>query len=152
MPKAMQEQLIGYGPDMKKRIANAKKLLAAYEKEKGKIDWRNIKIQCSSNIKFSCENAQVVQQLLKKIDVNVQLETMLVAQHRANEVSGDFAMSLLGAAFDFDDPIDTFGQLFVTNGGPLVSAPIDTGSGCSIRATEVHRGSRKAQGVGLGDG
>ena len=117
MPKAMQEQLIGYGSDMQKRIANAKQLLAAYEAEKGKIDWRNIKIQCSSNIKFSCENAQVVQQLLKKIDVHVQLDTMLVAQHRANEVSGDFSISLLGAAFDFDDPNDTFGQLFVTNGG-----------------------------------
>jgi peptide/nickel transport system substrate-binding protein len=117
MSQEMREQLIGYGPDMKKRIANAKKLLASYEEEKGKIDWRKIKIQCSSNIKFSCENAQVVQQLLKKIDVNVELDPMLVAQHRANEVSGDFLMSLLGAAFDFDDPNDTFGQLFVTNGG-----------------------------------
>lgn len=117
MPKEMQEQLIGYGSDMKQRIANAKKLLASYEEEKGKIDWRKIKLQCSSNIKFSCENAQVVQQLLKKIDVNVDLDPMLVAQHRANEVSGDFLMSLLGAAFDFDDPNDTFGQLFVTNGG-----------------------------------
>jgi peptide/nickel transport system substrate-binding protein len=117
MSKEMQEQLIGYGPDMKKRIANAQKLLASYEAEKGKIDWHKIKLQCSSNIKFSCENAQVVQQLLKKIDVNVELDPMLVAQHRANEVSGDFLMSLLGAAFDFDDPNDTFGQLFVTNGG-----------------------------------
>jgi peptide/nickel transport system substrate-binding protein len=117
MPQEMQEQLIGYGPDMKKRIANAQKLLASYEAEKGKIDWHKIKLQCSSNIKFSCENAQVVQQLLKKIDVNVELDPMLVAQHRANEVSGDFLMSLLGAAFDFDDPNDTFGQLFVTNGG-----------------------------------
>jgi ABC-type transport system substrate-binding protein len=59
----------------------------------------------------------VVQQLLKKIDVNIQLDPMLVAQHRANEVSGDYLMSLLGAAFDFDDPNDTFGQLFVTHGG-----------------------------------
>lgn len=117
MPKEMQAQLIGYGPDMTKRIAHAKELLAAYTKEKGKIDWSKIKIQCSTNIKFSCENAQVVQQLLKKIDVNIELEPMLVTQHRGNEVSGDYQLSLLGAAFDFDDPIDTFGQLFVTNGG-----------------------------------
>jgi len=117
MTKEMQEQLIGYGPDMKKRIAHAKELLSAYEQEKGKIDWSKIKLQCSTNIKFSCENAQVVQQLLKRVNVPIQLETMLVTQHRANEVSGDFQMSLLGAAFDFDDPIDTFGQLFVTNGG-----------------------------------
>ncbi|HYY16747.1 MAG TPA: ABC transporter substrate-binding protein, partial [Gammaproteobacteria bacterium] len=117
MPKEMRDQLIGYGPNMQKRIAHAKELLAAYEKEKSKIDWSRIKIQCSTNIKFSCENAQVVQQLLKRINVNVELEPMLVAQHRANEVSGNFLMSLLGAALDFDDPIDTFGQLFVTNGG-----------------------------------
>jgi peptide/nickel transport system substrate-binding protein len=117
MPREMRAQLIGYGPDMAKRIAHAKALLAAYEKEKGKIDWSKIKIQCSSNIKFSCENAQVVQQLLRKINVNIELEPMLVAQHRGNEVSGNFLLSVLGAAVDFDDPIDTFGQWFVTNGG-----------------------------------
>jgi peptide/nickel transport system substrate-binding protein len=117
MPKEMREQLIGYGPNMQKRIAHAKELLAAYEKDRGKIDWGKIKIQCSTNIKFSCENAQVVQQLLKRINVNVELEPMLVAQHRANEVSGNFVLSLLGAAVDFDDPIDTFGQWFVTKGG-----------------------------------
>jgi hypothetical protein len=37
MPKEMRHQLIGYGPDMAKRIAHAKELLASYEKEKGKI-------------------------------------------------------------------------------------------------------------------
>jgi peptide/nickel transport system substrate-binding protein len=117
MPKEMREQLIGYGPNMPKRIAHAKELLGSYEKEKGKIDWSKIKIQCSTNIKFSCENAQVVQQMLKKINVHIELDPMLVTQHRGNEVSGDYQLSLLGAAFDFDDPIDTFGQSFVTKGG-----------------------------------
>jgi peptide/nickel transport system substrate-binding protein len=117
MPKEMREKLIGYGSDMTKRIAQAKELLAAYEKEKGKIDWSKIKLQCSTNIKFSCENAQIVQQMLKKINVNIELEPMLVTQHRGNEVSGDYQLSLLGAAFDFDDPIDSFGQSFVTKGG-----------------------------------
>jgi peptide/nickel transport system substrate-binding protein len=117
MPKEMRQQLIGYGPDMAKRLTHAKALLTAYEKEKGKIDWSKIKIQCSTNIKFSYENAQVVQQLLKKIQVNIELEPMLVAQHRGNEVSGNYILSLLGAAVDFDDPIDSFGQWFVTNGG-----------------------------------
>ena len=55
MPVEMRQQLIGYGPDMARRIAHAKELLAAYEKEKGKVDWSKIKIQCSTNIKFSCE-------------------------------------------------------------------------------------------------
>src|SRR5215475_15243140 len=117
MPREMQAQLIGYGSDMTKRIAHAKGLLAAYEKEKGKIDWSKIKLQCATNIKFSCKNSQVVQQLLKKINVNIGLEPMLFSQLRANEVSGNYLMSLLGAATDFDDPIDSFGQLFVTKGG-----------------------------------
>jgi len=117
MPKEMREQLIGYGSNMQKRIAHAKELLAAYEKEKGKIDWSKIKLQCATNIKFSCENSQVVQQLLKKINVNIELEPMLFAQLRANEVSGNYWLSALGAAMDFDDPIDSFGQLFVTKGG-----------------------------------
>ena len=117
MPKEMRQQLIGYGPDMAKRIAHAKELLAAYEKEKGKIDWSKIKLQCATTIKFSCENSQVVQQLLKKININVELEPMLFSQLRANEVSGNYWLSILGAAIDFDDPIDTFGQWFVTKGG-----------------------------------
>lgn len=117
MPKEMREQLIGYGSDMAKRIAHAKELLASYEKEKGKIAWNKIKVQCATNIKFSCENGQIMQQMLKKINVNVELEPMLFAQLRANEVSGNYLMSLLGAAMDFDDPIDSFGQLFVTKGG-----------------------------------
>jgi peptide/nickel transport system substrate-binding protein len=117
MPRDMRAQLIGYGPDMAKRIAHAKELLAAYEKDKGKIDWSKIKIQCATNIKFSCEQAQIVQQLIKKINVNIELEPMLFAQLRANEVSGNYLLSLLGAATDFDDPIDTFGQWFVTKGG-----------------------------------
>ncbi|MBM3226222.1 MAG: ABC transporter substrate-binding protein, partial [Candidatus Tectomicrobia bacterium] len=117
MSKAMREQLIGYSSDMNKRLAQAKELLASYEKEKGKIDWSKIKIQCSTNIKFSCENAQILQQMLKKANVNLELDPMLVTQNRGNEVSGDYQLSSLGAAFDFDDPIDTFGQLFVTKGG-----------------------------------
>ncbi len=117
MPKEMRNELIGYGPDMAKRIARGKELLAAYEKEKGKIDWSKLKVQCATNIKFSCENGQIMQQLLKRINVNVALEPMLFSQLRANEVSGNYLMSLLGAATDFDDPIDAFGQLFVTKGG-----------------------------------
>src|SRR5438093_3714847 len=66
MPKERRHHLIGYGPDMAKRIAHAKDLLASYEQEKGKIDWRKLKVQCASNITFSCENGQIMQQLLKK--------------------------------------------------------------------------------------
>ncbi len=117
MPNEMRQQLIGYGPDMAKRIAHAKELLVAYEKEKGKIDWSKIKLQCATTIKFSCENSQVVQQLLKKININIELEPMLFSQLRANEVSGNYWLSILGAAIDLDDPIDTFGQWFVTQGG-----------------------------------
>jgi peptide/nickel transport system substrate-binding protein len=117
MPREMRDKLTGYGSDMAQRIAHAKELLAAYEKDKGKIDWSKIKLQCSTNIPVTCENAQILQQLLKKINVPIELEPLLVTQHRGNEVSGDYLLSTLLAGFDFDDPIDTFGQLYVTNGG-----------------------------------
>lgn len=117
LPKEVQETLIGYGPDMDVRIAHAKELLADYESEKGEIDWSSIDIQCSSNVVFTCPNAEVVQQLLKKIDVDVDLEPLDVTAHRGNEVSGDYLMSSLAAGLDFDDPIDTFGQLYITDGG-----------------------------------
>jgi ABC-type transport system substrate-binding protein len=117
MPRERRAQHIGYGPDMAKRITHAKELLAAYEKDKGKIDWSKIKLQCASNVKLTCENAQIVQQLLKKINVHIELDPMLVPQMRGNEVSGNYLLSSSGAAIDFDDPIDSFGQLFITNGG-----------------------------------
>src|SRR6266446_6406050 len=117
MPTERRAHLIGYGPDMAKRLAHAQELLAAYEKDKGKIDWSKIKLQCASNVKLTCENAQIVQQLLKKINVHIELDPMLVPQMRGNEVSGNYLLSSSGAATDFDDPIDSFGQLFVTNGG-----------------------------------
>ena len=88
MPKAIRDQLVGYGPDMNKRIARAKELLASYEKEKGKIDWSKIKMQCSTNIKFSCENAQILQQMLKKINVPIEFDPILVTQNQGNEVPG----------------------------------------------------------------
>ncbi len=93
MPTERRAQHIGYGPDMAKRIAHAKELLAAYEKDKGKIDWSKIKLQCASNVKLTCENAQIVQQLLKKINVNIELDPMLVPQMRGNEVSGNYLLS-----------------------------------------------------------
>ena len=144
MPKAMRDQLIGYGPDMAKRIAHAKELLAAYEKEKGKIDWSKIKLQCATTIKFSCENAQVVQQLLKKINVNIELEPMLSRNSAPTRSPATIWLSLLGAAMDFDDPIDTFGQWFVTKGGRWYqrrSLP----NRHALRAAEVHRRPRSAR-------
>jgi len=92
----MPETTDRYGPDIAKRIAHAKELLTPTKKEKGKIDWSKLKAQCASNVKFSCENGQVMQQLLKKINVNVELEPMLLSQLRANEVSGKYNMSLPG--------------------------------------------------------
>src|SRR5215470_3569376 len=80
MPREMRAQLIGYGPDMAKRMAHAKELLASYEKDKGKIDWSKLKLQCSTNIPVTCENAQIVQQMLKKINLLIELEPMLVTQ------------------------------------------------------------------------
>ena len=117
LPTEVQESLIGYGPDMDARIANAEALLADYESENGEIDWGSISLQCSSNITWSCPNAEVVQQLISKIGIEVDLEPLDVTAHRGNEVSGDYFMSSLAAGLDFDDPIDTFGQLYITEGG-----------------------------------
>jgi peptide/nickel transport system substrate-binding protein len=117
LPQEMQESLIGYGPDMEVRIANAERLLAEYESENGEIDWDSMTIQCSSNLTWSCPNGEVAQQHLKRIGITSSLEPLDVTAHRGNEVSGDYFMSTLAAGMDFDDPNDTFGQWFITNGG-----------------------------------
>ena len=117
LPKEVQESLPGYGPDMDARIVNAKALLSDYESEHGPIDWDSMTIQCSSNLTWSCPNGEVAQQHLKRIGITSSLEPLDVTAHRGNEVSGDYFMSTLAAGMDFDDPIDTFGQWFITNGG-----------------------------------
>ena len=117
MPKEIQETLPGYGPDMDVRIENAMALLAEYESEHGEIDWDSMTIQCSSNLTWSCPNGEVAQQHLRKIGVTSALEPLDVTAHRGNEVSGDYFMSTLAAGMDFDDPNDTFGQWYITNGG-----------------------------------
>jgi peptide/nickel transport system substrate-binding protein len=117
LTKDVQESLPGYGPDMEVRIANAERLLAEYESENGEIDWDSMTIQCSSNLTWSCPNGEVAQQHLKRIGITSSLEPLDVTAHRGNEVSGDYFMSTLAAGMDFDDPNDTFGQWFITNGG-----------------------------------
>ena len=117
LPPERQEQLIGYGPDMEVRRENARRLLAEYEAENGPIDWNSMKLQCSTNIAFSIEYCQIIQPMLKEVGIDIELDPADVSQIRGNEVSGNFDMSLLGAGLDFDDPTDTFGQLYITDGG-----------------------------------
>ena len=102
---------------MKKRIAHAKELLAAYEVEKGKIDWSKIKIQCATNLSFSCPNAVLIKDMLKEIGVDVDTLPLDVTEVRGNEVSGSHIISSLALGFDYDDPIDYFGQIWITNAG-----------------------------------
>ena len=54
---------------------------------------------------------------LSKFQADLRRKHPTINAHRGNEVSGDYLMSVLGAGLDFDDPIDTFGQLFITEGG-----------------------------------
>jgi peptide/nickel transport system substrate-binding protein len=117
LPPERQAALIGYGLDMEVRQENARRLLAEYEAEKGEIDWSSMRLQCSTNIAFSIEYCQIIQPMLKEVGIDIELDPADVSQTRGNEVSGNFDMSLLGAGLDFDDPTDTFGQLYITNGG-----------------------------------
>jgi hypothetical protein len=79
-----------------------------------------------------------MQQQLKKINVHIELQPMILSQLCGNEISGDYLMSLLGAAMNFDDPIDTFGQqALITASATLHPFSLSHGSS---RRTEGHRG------------
>ena len=116
-PVERRETFIGFGPDMEVRRDHARELLASYEAERGEIDWGGMPLNCISNILFSCGHAQIVQQMLKEIGVEIELNPLLLTPYRDLEVSGDYLWGLSGAAYDFDDPIDVFGQSYITNGG-----------------------------------
>jgi peptide/nickel transport system substrate-binding protein len=113
MPQEMREELIGYGPDMEKRIAHAKDLLAEYEAEKGEIDWGAIQYQIATQ-HISETNGQIVQALMKKVDVDLVLKPVETITAWTNQVDGDFNMSGMIGAIDFDDPTEAFSKNYVT--------------------------------------
>jgi peptide/nickel transport system substrate-binding protein len=115
MPIDMRNELIGYGPDMEKRSANAKRLLAEYEAEKGPIDWDNdVHYQCATN-HISCENAQIAQALIKKnLGVDLTLDTMEIMRLVGLFVDGGYNQSGIIGIIEFDDPTSAFGKAFIS--------------------------------------
>ena len=108
LPQDEVSSLVGYGTDMNARIANAKSLLAAYEAENGAIDWSGHKIWAVSNLPWTIEAAEVIQQQFKAIDVDVEIQLGPGAQVRPAEIAGDFSLSSLGTAVNSDDPTDFY--------------------------------------------
>ena len=115
MPIEMRNELIGYGPDMAKRSANAKRLLAEYEADNGPIDWDNdVHYQCATN-HISCENAQIAQALIKKnLGVVLTLDTMEIMRLVGLFFDGGFNQSGIIGLNEFDDPTSAFGKSYVT--------------------------------------
>ena len=116
LPPERQAKLIGYGPDMEVRREHARELLADYEADKGEIDWGSKSLQCSVNHDFSVDYCQIVQPMLKAVGIDIPLEMTDVGTVRGNEISGEYDMSMLGAAMNFYDPTSTFGAWYITNG------------------------------------
>ena len=113
MPLAEREKLIGYGPDMDKRIAHAKELLADYEAEKGPINWDDLPFQCATN-HVSCDLTVIIQHMMKEVDVNLKIEPGETGVVWFKQVDGDYFMSIMNGAMDVDDPTDTFAKNMIT--------------------------------------
>ena len=113
MPSSEIEKLVGYGTDMEKRLANARALLAEYEAEKGEIDWSKVPFQCATN-HISCDMTVIIQALMKDVGVDIKIEPNQTAQVWGKQVDGDYFMSVMNGAQDFDDPTDTFAKTMVT--------------------------------------
>ena len=113
MPAAEREKLVGYGTDMTARIANAKALLADYEAEKGPIDWSKVPFQCATN-HVSCDMTVIVQELMKDVGVELKIEPNATAVVWGKQVEGDYFLSIMNGAQDFDDPTDTFAKTYIT--------------------------------------
>ena len=115
-PKADLEKLIGFGPDMEVRRQHARELLADYEAENGKIDWKNtIRWQCGAEHP-SCPVAVIGQQLLKEVGIDIDLKVGEIITTWTNQISGDYDISGFLSSIDFDDPIEHFGKMWITGG------------------------------------
>jgi peptide/nickel transport system substrate-binding protein len=114
MPKEMRDQLIGYGPDMEKRRANAKQLLASYEAEMGEIDWSKVPYLAFTQ-HISIENAQIAQALLKEIDVDLQIDpNETISGFQKITQAKDFYIGGFIGGVSFDDPTEFFGVNYIT--------------------------------------
>ena len=115
-PPGELEKLIGYGPDMEVRRQHARDLLADYEAENGKIDWKNtIRFSCASDHP-SCPIATLGQDQLKKVGIDIDLKVGETSTTWGNHISGDFDISGMLANVDFDDPVGFFAKQWVTGG------------------------------------
>ena len=112
-PRELRDTYIGYWPDTEKRLAEARRLLADYEAEKGPIDWDSKPFQCFFDSQ-SCGNAVIIQALMKKVGVELRIEEGSAANLWGKMVAGDHWMSQYIGAADFEDPTDTFSKSFVT--------------------------------------
>ena len=134
LPQDEVSSLVGYGTDMNARIANARSLLDAYEAENGAIDWSQHKMWAVSNLPWTIEAAEVIQQQLRAIDVDVEIQLGPGAQVRPAEIAGDFSLSSLGTAVNSDDPTDFFATHMLANSSgwyhrdtlPLLEADFET--------------------------
>ena len=113
VPKAMRETFIGYGPDMEVRRENARKLLAEYEAEKGTIDWSKVPYQIPTQ-HVGGENGEIIQSLMKKVGVDLVLKPVEQVSAWGNQVDGNFNMSGMIGATDFDDPTEALAKVYVT--------------------------------------
>ena len=116
MPIEMRNELIGYGPDMEERNANATAFLAEYEAENGKVDWSNVQYTCAAtaDVDISCVNAEIVQVLMRKVGVDLVLKPLEIGEALFNQVDGEFDMAGTSLGIDFDDPADAFDKTYVS--------------------------------------
>ena len=115
-PPGELEKLIGFGSDMEVRRQHARDLLADYEAENGKIDWKNtIRWQCGAEHP-SCPVAVIGQQMLKEVGIDIDLKVGEIITTWTNQISGDYDISGFLSGIDFDDPIEHFGKMWITGG------------------------------------
>jgi peptide/nickel transport system substrate-binding protein len=109
MPKERLEQLMGYGPDIEKNRAEARKLMeaAGYSESKPlplKVSTRNISVYR--------DPAVILIDQLKKIYINGELENVDTPQWFAKIARKDYAVGLNLTGTSVDDPDNTLVENF----------------------------------------
>jgi peptide/nickel transport system substrate-binding protein len=113
LPKEEREKLVGHGPDMDKRRARARELLADYEAENGKIDWSKVVYQIPTQ--HTGENVgQIIKGEMAKVGVDLTLKPMETITAWENTISRDYNMAAFFSVTDFDDPTAYFSTQYVS--------------------------------------
>ena len=128
MPRSEKEKLIGFGPDMEVRRANARRLLAEYEAENGEIDWGSLRIHDAYALHVASDVAELLASQLKLVGIEpFNIFPGEIIARAQKYIDGEYYTGSSYNPREGDDPTPLFALNYITGGGRNLFGPTAPG-------------------------